>query len=83
LIVVSVIGAAGGEVHAAIFAEIGRGQCQQSSGEFFSWRGMELRRMRKSNLRGLFSHRGPNFPHAVTDVDNGSLARRIQEPSAV
>ena len=44
---------------------------------------MKLRGVGESELRGLLSHGFANFPHAVTDADDGGLAGGVEKAAVV
>lgn len=70
-------GTAGSEVDAAI-GEIGRSEGEKPRGELFGGRRMELCRVGKGDLGGLFSHGFGDFFDAVTDADNSGLPGSVE-----
>ena len=75
-------GAAGGEVDAAV-CKIWRSERKKACCEFLGGSGMELRCVSESDLRGLCGHGFGDFSDAVTNVDDGGLARCIEKSLTV
>src|SRR5215475_11423218 len=75
-------GTAGSEVDAAVF-EIQWRKGQKTRSESFGGARMKLCGVRKSDLRSLLGHGFCDFPDAVTDVDDGSLAGCVEEFSTI
>ena len=76
-------GSAGSEIDAASIAKIWRRECEKSLGKFFGGCGIELRRVRKSDLRSLLGHGLADFGDAMPDANNGRLAGRVEKASTV
>src|SRR6266849_2466570 len=76
-------GAAGSEVHAAALAKIRGSKSEKARSKFFSLNRMELRGVRKGNLRGLLGHGAADFLNAMADADYGGLPGRVQKSTAL
>ena len=71
------------EVDTAAILKIWRSHREKPSGKSLRRRRMKLRGVRESELRGLLSHRSADFGNTVPDIDDGSLACRIEEFAAI